>query len=1178
MPGDSLSVDVTPLDLPDGSVVTVEPRYDAKTFNHYQWPSLQTSTVIAGEMALVNDSNDPIVVYKNDHICQVRSTTEITPFTDSSPSPGMSPPKLKSVPCSSDIVVDAQLSLEQRQEFNKLHSEFDDVFQPTIGRYNDYNGKVRARVNVGDTKPPPKKLHAPNYSKSNLEELQDKFDALEAEGVFVRPEDVGVTVEHVSPSFLVKKASGTGKRLVTAFTSIGEYCKTLPISMPTVDSVLRTIASWKYVIKTDLRDSFYQVPLEHTSMKWCGTQTPFRGLRCYAVSAQGMPGSSETLEEMMCTVLGQMVRDGQAAKIADDLYVGSSHSVDDLRNNWRTALVAMRQCGLKLKSSKTHIAPSETQILGWDWKGGQISACSHKITPLATCDHPKTATAMRSFIGAFKVFNRVLRGCSHYLADLEASISNKQKSEKIVWTDSLTESFTKAQNALKSTSCITTPIASDQLVITHDGSQIGIGSVMFVKRGSDLLLGGFFSAKLKSHHTRWLPCELEALSIASSIQHFAPYIRESSNTTQILTDSKPCVQAWQKMARGEFSTSARVATFLSTLSDLNVQLHHIKGEMNLPSDFHSRHPQRCESESCQICKFINQADDIAVRSVSVDEIISGQYDAPYANRSAWKSLQLECPDLRRVHAHLSKGTKPADKRTNATAVKRYLNDVVIGRDGLLVVIRSELYHPRRELIVVPKHLLNGLLTTIHLQLNHASAYQLQKVFARSYFAQGAQKQVTTVVQNCHTCQSLRTIPRELHVQTSTDFPESPTRSYAADVVKRHGQKISVVRDTFSSFTTAALITDETSMTLKDSLILSISALRPNPQTDVIVRVDNAPGFKSLAGDTDLQQLRISIDLGRTLNKNKNPVVDKCISELITEILKICPDGGKITPITLAYAVNILNSRIRNRGLSAWEIMFQRDQTTFENLDISDGMLASEQRDVRSRNQLYSAKSKSRNGPAAKECDVTPGCLVYLKEDGDKTKARERYIVVSVGDDGCVIQKITKALRNTKYKVKPSELYAVTPTINDINTSNVNLDDEEEEDARDVIPDDDDEQASVANAPAKDARCPSGVEHPRPSLVDARSSIADTPSLDNATATCVELQTSASAASEQLQDIPEETLDQQREPEYAVEATAPAVSENHLGSTESPLDDEPSDRRRSKRQPRRPGRFRDYHLY
>ena len=237
------------------------------------------------------------------------------------------------------------------------------------------------------------------------------------------------------------------------------------------------------------------------------------------------------------------------------------------------------------------------------------------------------------------------------------------------------------------------------------------------------------------------------------------------------------------------------------------------------------------------------------------------------------------------------------------------------------------------------------------------------------------------------------------------------------------------------------------------------------------------------------------------------------------------------------------------------------------------MLASEQRDVRSRNQLYSAKSKSRDGPVAKECDVTPGCLVYLKEDGDKTKARERYIVVSVGNDGCVIQKITKALRNTQYKVKSSELFAVTPTINDMN---VILEDEEEEDARDVIPDDD-EQASVADVPTQDVHSPRHVEPPRPSQADAQSLMADMPGLSNGDTIDAELQMAASAPDERLRGIPEETLDHQRVPESAV-VDAAAVNENHLGSTESPLDDEPSERRRSRRQPRRPARFHDYHLY
>ena len=357
-------------------------------------------------------------------------------------------------------------------------------------------------------------------------------------------------------------------------------------------------------------------------MKWCATPTPYRGLRCYVVAVQGLPGSSETLEEVMCAVLGHFVQEGFVAKIADDLYIGAATLID-LSNKWCKVLNALNYNGLKLKAEKTIVAPSHTQILGWDWNNGRLSASKHKKSPLVTCEPPKTVTSLRSFIGAYKVFNRVIRQCSKYLDELESTIAGKQKQDCIIWTDHLINVFKNAQKALSISSSIYLPTVNDQLILVHDGSYCGIGSILFFRSKDAIHVGSFFSAKLKDHHTRWLPCEIEALSISSSVSHFAPYIRESKHTTQVLTDSRPCVQAWNKMLRGEFSTSARIATFLSTLSQFNIELQHLKGSMNLPSDFISRNPPECDSKACQICSFIQDMGEIVVKNISVEEILSG---------------------------------------------------------------------------------------------------------------------------------------------------------------------------------------------------------------------------------------------------------------------------------------------------------------------------------------------------------------------------------------------------------------------------------------------------------------------------------------------------------------------------------------------------------------------------
>ena len=991
------------------------------------WPQPQITKVIDNEIRIVNNTENPIYIPKNEHLCQIRPSQNIDLAKIKNTKSDFKPVvnRSNSILHSDSIQIDKQLSAEWVGAFRHLHQNFDLVFESTIGRYNGFSGKLKARILFGSTVPPPRKLHAPTYGRDNLQLLQDKFDELESQGVFGRPEDYGVVVEHVSPSFLVKKPSG-GYRLVTAFTALSGFTKTLPTLMPTVEDMLRTISEWKYLISSDLKDAFYQIPMAKESMKWCGTVTPFRGIRIYLVACQGLPGSSEWLEELLCLLIGEKVREGSAAKVADDLFIGGQ-TIKELFKNWSEVLDILAKNGLKLKPPKTFIAPTHAQLLGWDWNNGCIKASSHKLLPLTKCDPPPTVTAVRSYVGAYKFFNRVIRGCAQNLDHLEKAIVGKQKSDKITWTDDLLDKFRASQKALESAAIITLPKRSDPLTIVHDGSQKGIGSVMYVNREKDIKLGGFFSAKLKTHQARWYPCEIEALSIAVSVTHFAPYIRDSLHCTQILTDNRPCVQAWSKMRRGEFSTSARVATFMSSLSEFNVEVQHISGSYNIPSDFLSRNPLICDSQNCQLCRFVSDSETTVVRGISAKEVLNGHVAVPFSNRVAWKNLQMECPDLRRVHAHLTNGTRPTAKNTKVGVVKKFLRNSTVARDGLLVVKQSQPFLPELELIVVPLRLLHGLITSLHIMLSHPTAHQLTNVFNRCYYSLKVSDCVSSVVKSCSQCQALETIPTEMIVQSSSVPATSPLLVYAADVLRRCRQFIFVLRDTFSSFTVAQIYNDENHNTLRTALIVSISSIRPNPQTSVEVRVDNAPGFKPLKSDFELAESKIVLDFGRVHNKNKNPVAEKSVRELSSEILRVLPEGGQINKSQLAVVVNQLNSRIRNRGLSAWEILNQRNQFTGEQLDFSDLHLSEEQAQQRATNQQASAKFKARGKPPAENASVEVGSLVYIKSEGEKHKARERYLVTEVNNDSCTLQKFVKSqLRSQKYSLKLSEVYPVRP--------------------------------------------------------------------------------------------------------------------------------------------------------
>ena len=341
-----------------------------------------------------------------------------------------------------------------------------------------------------------------------------------------------------------------------------------------------------------------------------------------------------------------------------------------------------------------------------------------------------------------------------------------------------------------------------------------------------------------------MPCEHEALAITAGISHYSPYIRENQHRMQVLTDSRPCVQAYQKLCKGYFSASARVSTFLSTLSTNNVSIEHISGVKNTTSDFGSRNPQTCPDQSCQICSFVRDISESVVNAVSTSDVLSGTAKMPYLNSSAWKSVQHDCPTLRRLHAHLTQGTRPTKKVKNMRDLRRLLQVASVDSNGLLVVKKSDPFVTQRNQIIVPSTILPGLITAMHLYFDHATKLQLSKIMSRYFFGINSENVIQNVVDVCDTCTSLKKLPNELFVQQSTPSPEQPGMLYNADVLRLNRQKILVAVDCFSSFASAGHVKDESHITLRTALLANTSLFRLRPCS---VRVDNAPGFKALHG-------------------------------------------------------------------------------------------------------------------------------------------------------------------------------------------------------------------------------------------------------------------------------------------------------------------------------------------
>ena len=424
-----------------------------------------------------------------------------------------------------------------------------------------------------------------------------------------------------------------------------------------------------------------------------------------------------------------------------------------------------------------------------------------------------------------------------------------------------------------------------------------------------------------------------------------------------------------------------------------------------------------------MCKFVQDLAEQPIRRLTVSDVFDGSVRMSFINRASWLESQRECPDLRKVHTYLSSGVRPRKKENKMRDVKTYLQRVVIASDGLLVVRDIMPFDVSCERIVVPRKFIQGLLTAIHLRFGHPTASQLKQIVRRYFYAINLDSSVESVSGACDICNSLKFVPQSLCVQSSSEPPLAVGTSFAFDVLRRERQLIAVLRETVTSYSATAFIGSESHSDHRDSLLILTAEMKGRSSE---IRIDPAPGLAVLKNDTILKEHGVILNVGREKNINKNPVAERAVQELEEELLKLQPDKGPVSKVTLALATAAMNSRIRREGLSSRELWTQRDQFTGNQFPVDDQLLIQNQTTARERNHKPSAQSKFRPSTRKVPSGIAVGDLLYLVNERSKLQAREKYLVTSIQNSCCSLRKFTRQqFRKKEYHDVPlNEVYPI----------------------------------------------------------------------------------------------------------------------------------------------------------
>ena len=280
-PGDFLKIKAPPtIALLGDTKVFISPRISKARMNFQDknksrfeetlFPLPRISHVIDGNIFLPNPSSFPVIISKNDQLADVRlvsssekSKPDMSGVLRTAVTDQFYPRPKTSVPvCQIDKIQldpDNHLSSEERKLFQNVIGQFKSSFTSKLGRYNGELGNLDAKVilNSSRVEPPSFPFRKINQPEALNKKQQEVMDAMEADGILVRPEDVGIVPTHVHPSFMVPKMDDgkfTGEyRLVTGLSSLSPFLKPTRVPLPTIDEAFRKLSKWPYLVMADLK-------------------------------------------------------------------------------------------------------------------------------------------------------------------------------------------------------------------------------------------------------------------------------------------------------------------------------------------------------------------------------------------------------------------------------------------------------------------------------------------------------------------------------------------------------------------------------------------------------------------------------------------------------------------------------------------------------------------------------------------------------------------------------------------------------------------------------------------------------------------------------------------------------------------------------------------------------------
>lgn len=391
-----------------------------------------------------------------------------------------------------------------------------------------------------------------------------------------------------SPVILVKKPGKV--RLCLDSRKVNALTKKMAYPLPHMEGLLSRLSDTHYISSVDLKDAFWQIPLDAAPKEKTVFTVPGRPHYQFKVMPFGLCNAAQRMCQLMDKAIPSKYRDTIFVYLDDLLIV--SPTFESHIEKLEVVAEFLKKANLTINVSKSKFCFKQLRYLGFIVGQGVLKTDPDKISAIQEFPLPKTLKQLRSFLGMSGWYRRFVKN----FATLTAPLTDCITTTKFIISEEGKDAFNKIKEVLTTAPVLTEADFSKMFFIQCDASLVGVGSVLFQLDGENNEKPiYFFSKKLSGAQRKYSVTELECLAAVLSVHKFRPFIE--GQAFKIFTDHMSL-----RWLMSQKDLSGRLARWSLKLQAFDFSIEHRKGKDNIVPDCLSR--AFCEEIDLN-CQLIN---------------------------------------------------------------------------------------------------------------------------------------------------------------------------------------------------------------------------------------------------------------------------------------------------------------------------------------------------------------------------------------------------------------------------------------------------------------------------------------------------------------------------------------------------------------------------------------------